>query len=62
MADKFKDLDKLKEKLKRAVEIYNNQIPHMSCHLLTPNQMHNQQKLKVVKWRKNKAGKTVNKE
>lgn len=40
---KFKDLDELKEKFKRAVEIYNNQRPHMSCHLLTPNQMHNQQ-------------------
>jgi putative transposase len=52
MADKFKDLDELKEKLKRAVEIYNNKRPHMSCHLLTPNQMHNQQKLKVVTWRK----------
>ena len=52
MADKFKDLVELKEKLKRAVEIYNNQRPHMSCHLLTPNQMHQQQELKIVTWRK----------
>lgn len=59
---KFKDLDELKEKLKRAVEIYNNQRPHMSCHLLTPNQMHEQQKLKVVTWRKKMAGKTANSE
>jgi putative transposase len=58
---KFKDLNELKEKLKRAVDIYNNQRPHLSCHLLTPNQMHNQQKLKVVTWRKVKADKTVNK-
>lgn len=62
MADKFKDLDELKEKLKRVVEIYNNQRPHMSCHLLTPNQMHNQQKLKVVTWRKKIADKTANNE
>jgi putative transposase len=60
MADKFKDLDELKEKLKRAVEIYNNKRPHMSCHLLTPNQMHNQQKLKVVTWRKKIVDKTAN--
>lgn len=52
LSDKFKDLNELKEKLKRVVEIYNNQRPHMSCHLLTPNQMHEQQKLKVVTWRK----------
>jgi putative transposase len=52
LGDKFKDLDELKEKLKRVVQIYNNQRPHMSCHLLTPNQMHEQQKLKIVTWRK----------
>jgi transposase InsO family protein len=52
LADKFKDLDELKEKLKRAVEIYNNKRPHISCHMLTPNQMHNQQELKVITWRK----------
>ena len=52
LSDKFKDLDELKEKLKRVVQIYNNQRPHMSCHLLTPNQMHEQQKLKIVTWRK----------
>ena len=62
MADNFIDLDELKEKLKYAVQIYNNQKPHMSCHLLTPNQMHQQQKLKVVTWLKNKADKTVNSE
>ena len=46
----------------RLVEIYNNQRPHMSCHLLTSNQRHNQQKLKAVTWRKKMADKTVNKE
>lgn len=48
----MKDLVELKEKITHAVEIYNNQRPHMSCHLLTPNQMHKQHKLKIVTWRK----------
>lgn len=52
LSDKMKDLVELKEKIAHAVEIYNNQRPHMSCHLLTPNQMHQQQKLKIVTWRK----------
>jgi putative transposase len=52
LSNKMKDLGELKEKITRAVEIYNNQRPHMSCHLLTPNQMHKQQKLKIVTWRK----------
>jgi putative transposase len=52
LGDKMKDLVELKEKIARAVEIYNNQRPHMSCHLLTPNQMHQQQELKIVTWRK----------
>jgi putative transposase len=52
LGNKMKDLVELKEKIERAVEIYNNQRPHMSCHLLTPSQMHQQQKLKIVTWRK----------
>ncbi len=35
-----------------SIDIYNQERPHMSCHLLTPNQAHLQQKLKIRKWNK----------
>jgi len=40
------------------IEIYNNQRPHMSCNYLTPEQMHNQKKIKRKKW-KNKTSKVM---
>lgn len=35
-----------------SVGIYNRQRPHLSCHLLTPEQMHGQQELEVKQWKK----------
>lgn len=35
-----------------SVGIYNSQRPHLSCHYLTPEQMHGQHKLKVKQWKK----------
>ncbi|AKD05510.1 hypothetical protein PKOR_04170 [Pontibacter korlensis] len=32
--------------------IYNTLRPHLSCHLLTPEQMHRQQELEVKQWKK----------
>ena len=36
----------------QAVSLYNNQRPHLSCNMLTPNQMHSQTKLKIKTWAK----------
>lgn len=36
------DLDIMRKIVKEAVDIYNNQRPHYSNHMLTPLQMHNQ--------------------
>lgn len=36
------DLVTMKKIVKESIEIYNDQRPHYSNHLLTPNQMHNQ--------------------
>lgn len=33
--------------ISETVEIYNNERPHFSCHLLTPNQMHLQNKITI---------------
>jgi putative transposase len=38
--------------ISESVGIYNSQRPHLSCHYLTPEQMHQQSKLKVKKWKK----------
>jgi putative transposase len=50
LGKKMKNLEDVKMRMERAVDIYNNKRPHWSCHLLTPNQMHQQQILPVVLW------------
>ena len=40
-----KDLPIMKQIIKETVEIYNEKRPHLSNHMLTPNQMHQQNKL-----------------
>ena len=36
----------------QSVSIYNTRRPHLSCHYLTPEQMHAQQELEVKQWKK----------
>ncbi|WP_218043800.1 IS3 family transposase [Flavobacterium franklandianum] len=44
--DKYnKDLPIMKQIIKETVAIYNQKRPHLSNHMLTPNQMHEQSKL-----------------
>lgn len=40
------------EVIKESVEIYNQIRPHSSCGYLTPQQMHQQQDVKLKKWKK----------
>lgn len=40
----------LKKQVKQAINSYNNQRPHLSCWLLTPEQMHQQQYLPARTW------------
>lgn len=42
----------LERLVKQAIYSYNNQRPHLSCWLLTPNQMHQQSTLPVRHWNK----------
>jgi len=50
----FDNLEQAKELMEKVVKIYNNKRPHWSNSLLTPNQMHQQRKLKIKTWRKKK--------
>jgi len=41
--------------VKNAIEIYNNKRPHLSNYMLTPNQMHQQNKLKRKQYKRKKG-------
>jgi transposase InsO family protein len=36
----------------RSIEIYNNERPHLSCEMMTPNQAHTKGKYAYKKWGK----------
>jgi putative transposase len=49
------DIKLMKKIVAESIEIYNQERPHLSCHMLTPEQMHQQQKLKMKTYRKKKS-------
>ncbi|MHA4811436.1 integrase core domain-containing protein [Flavitalea flava] len=48
----FDNRQQAEQELKESVLLYNRQRPHMSNHLLTPEQMHSQDLLKPKAWHK----------
>lgn len=50
--DGFKNHLEAIEVIKESVGIYNNERPHLSCEMLTPNQTHLQQEIQIKKWKK----------
>ncbi len=50
--DGFKNHLEALKVIKESVGIYNNERPHLSCEMLTPNQTHLQQKIQIKKWKK----------
>jgi len=61
MIDKYEqNVEIMKLIVKEAVEIYNENRPHFSNYLLTPNQMHQQNKLKIRTYKtKNSSNKSA---
>ena len=51
----FEDQSQLQIQVKQSINSYNNKRPHESNHLLTPHQMHQQDKLKPKAWHKKPA-------
>lgn len=47
----FRNYTLLKQQLEQAVALYNQNRPHFSIQLLTPNQAHLQQKIKLKTWK-----------
>ena len=48
----FDNLGQLQQQVAQSINIYNTLRPHESNHLLTPNKMHQQKKLKPKAWHK----------
>jgi putative transposase len=56
MDEVFENLKPADRQIREAVVIYNEQRPHMSNHLLTPEQMHHQSRMLPRTWRKKTTG------
>jgi putative transposase len=54
----FEDISQLHKQTAQAIDLYNNVRPHLSNHMLTPMQMHQQQDLPIKKYNK-KAPETL---
>jgi len=54
IARDIKDLELKKKLIKDAIQIYNSFRPHLSNHMLTPQQMHKQNKLKRKQYKSKK--------
>jgi len=48
----FENTIQAQKHIDQSIWIYNCKRPHLSCHLLTPIQMHAQKRLKIKKWNK----------
>lgn len=58
--DKFnQQLQVMKALVKNAIDIYNNERPHYSNYMLTPNQMHEQNKLEMRTYKRKTPAKKV---
>ncbi|WP_229335579.1 integrase core domain-containing protein [Flavobacterium sp. ALJ2] len=55
IAKKIKDFKVKKQLIKNAIEIYNHKRPHLSNQMLTPIQMHSQNKLKRKQYKSKKV-------
>lgn len=52
LGEKLNSLGQAKVQAQQSIEIYNMLRPHLSCQMLTPKQMHQQQKMKVKTYKK----------
>lgn len=50
--EKFDSFEQAKKHVEQSIMIYNTKRPHLSCSMLTPKEMHQQNTLPVKKWNK----------
>ena len=54
LSDRLESIAEAKELSSQSIRIYNQLRPHLSCSMLTPNQMHQQDKIKLISFKKKK--------
>lgn len=47
----FENFELLEQQVDQAIALYNQVRPHLSIRMLTPNQAHNQKRIKIRKWK-----------
>lgn len=52
LSDQMENLADAVLQTDQSISAYNNQRPHLSCHMLTPKQMHSQQNIKLKTYNK----------
>lgn len=52
--EKFENILQAKELARQSIEIYNQLRPHLSCSMFTPKQMHQQDRIKLISFKKKK--------
>ena len=52
IVDGFKNQLEAIKVIKESIQIYNNECPHLSCNMLTPNQSHLLPEIPIKKWKK----------
>lgn len=50
--DTFENIEQAKSEVSQSIDLYNLSRPHLSNNMLTPNEMHTQNKLKPKAWHK----------
>lgn len=55
----FKNYDSAKEYVQRAIQVYNEQRPHLSCDYLTPNQAYKSSGKLKNKWKKSEVAEKI---
>lgn len=52
LAQKLDDLQQAKHYVRQSIALYNSFRPHLSCEMLTPDQMHAQQQVKIKTYKR----------
>lgn len=52
LVEGFRNHHQAVDAIKDTVKVYNDERPHLSCYMLTPNQAHQQNKMIVKTWKK----------
>jgi putative transposase len=54
LSDKFEDLEIARKTVHQSIDIYNDLRPHHTCQMLTPKQMHRQDQISLISYKRKK--------